>query len=494
MSKLQRPRTQAESPSVGSLPPATTSKSSLRPGLQASGNGHPGERQNTDPPPRRSTKDSTHYTSTVTVNRSQGSSPESEFERIHKDELDGQNVPTNDASSPPTTDPGQHAEVQKPESRPSRSATSSKPVTSTAVKSQSEDQKHDPSTPHTAPSSTDANDRGSGRTEMAQKNHHAISYSEKSKCGPEGATPAPEPPVDDNISSRATEREPSSAPIDPTQVGRAEVADAQTQEGRSNDRGATVMRHPSSSSYASRHPIGGFASGLATLLGGRPALLVEIPRDELRQLQKEVKEGRQYRKDYENLRNEYNRVVGDARAQARYFQGVQYENQRLKERVGSLEHELKSVTKRYEDVKSLSDTRGKELVGAQVFLSKADSLSISDVTQKVNTLNQEIYQAAASLGDSIVRSKEKTSEEDSKQDVDHSKILLGPSLAKILCTAAGKVDESVHPFLVQVTLQAFLVHFCTKKIDQWAPQELPADQFLRTVYHEIRSSSTCKLS
>ena len=229
-------------------------------------------------------------------------------------------------------------------------------------------------------------------------------------------------------------------------------------------------------------------------LGGRPAPLVEILRDEPRQLQKEAKQGRHYRKEYENLRNEYNRVVRDVRAQARYFQGVQYENQRLKERVGSLEHELKSVTKRYKEVKSLLDTRGKELIGAQVFLSKADSLSISDVTQKINALNQEIYQAAVFLGDSILRSKEKTSEEDLKRDVDHSKILLGPSLAKILHTTAEKADEYVHPFLVQVTLQAFLVHFCTKKIDQWTPQELPADQFLRTVYHEIRSSSTCMLS
>jgi len=228
------------------------------------------------------------------------------------------------------------------------------------------------------------------------------------------------------------------------------------------------MRHSSSSSRPSRY-IGGFASGLTSFLV-RQSAPVEIPKP------KEAKQGRQYRKDFESLRNDYNRLL--------------VENQHFKERVGSLEHELKSVTKKYEEVKSLSDTRGKELVGTRVFLSKANSLSISDVTQKIHTLNQEIYQAAASLADSIVRSKENLSEEDSKQYVGHSKTLLGPSLAQILYMAAGKSQEPVHPFLVQVTLQAFLINFCKKKIDQWTEVESSTDQFLHTLYHEIRSSST----
>jgi len=264
------------------------------------------------------------------------------------------------------------------------------------------------------------------------------------------------------------------------------VAEAQTPEVHSGDRGATLVRHPSSSSPPSRY-IGGFASGPTTLLGGRSALLVEIPKDELRRLRKEAKEGYLYRKEFENLRSDYGRLVVDARAQTRFLQSVQYENRRLKERVGSLEHELKSVTKRCKDVKLLSDER----VGTQVFLSKADSLSISDVTQKIHTLNQEIYQAAASLTDSIVRSKENLSEEDSKQYVDHSKTLLGPSLAQILHTAAGKSDEPLNLFLVQATLQAFLINFCKKKIDQWTEVESSTDQFLHTLYHEIRSSSMC---
>jgi len=243
--------------------------------------------------------------------------------------------------------------------------------------------------------------------------------------------------------------------VDLTQVCRVEsqVAGTQTPEAHIDGRDATVM--------------------------------VEISEDE--HLQKRAMDGSQYRKEFESLRNDFNRLAGEARAQ---FRDTQYEIQCLKERVGSLEYELKGVTKKYEEVKSLSESRGKERVGSQVFLSKAaDPLSISDVTQKIDTLNQEIYQAAASLADSIVRSKKNVA---SKEDVDHSKTLLGPSLVQILQETPGKSDKPVHPLLVQVTLQASFVQFCKKKIDQWTELESSTDQFLHTLYHEIRSSSTCK--
>ncbi|KIJ99901.1 hypothetical protein K443DRAFT_679582 [Laccaria amethystina LaAM-08-1] len=40
----------------------------------------------------------------------------------------------------------------------------------------------------------------------------------------------------------------------------------------------------------------------------------------------------------------------------------------------SLAHELEAVKVQFADVKTLSEVRGKELKGAQVFLTKADTL------------------------------------------------------------------------------------------------------------------------
>ena len=43
-----------------------------------------------------------------------------------------------------------------------------------------------------------------------------------------------------------------------------------------------------------------------------------------------------------------------------------------------LQDELNTVHQQLEDAEHLSEVRGKELVGAQVFLTKADTISISE--------------------------------------------------------------------------------------------------------------------
>ena len=63
--------------------------------------------------------------------------------------------------------------------------------------------------------------------------------------------------------------------------------------------------------------------------------------------------------------------------------------------MGALQNELTIVHQQLEDAEHLSEVRGKVLVGAQVFLTKADTISISEVGEKVTALNEDIFQAAA---------------------------------------------------------------------------------------------------
>jgi hypothetical protein len=65
-----------------------------------------------------------------------------------------------------------------------------------------------------------------------------------------------------------------------------------------------------------------------------------------------------------------------------------------------------------QEYKNISEIRGKELISAQVFLRKADLLSISDVKDKVNALNDENFQASASLGDALVHFKYELAKEE----------------------------------------------------------------------------------
>jgi len=153
--------------------------------------------------------------------------------------------------------------------------------------------------------------------------------------------------------------------------------------------------------------------------------------------------------------------------------------------------EVRGVTKRYEEAKSLSETRGKELLGAQVFLTKADALSMSELIQKVEGLNDEIYQAAASLGEHIVQKKAEPSEQAQHSSDDKSVVtaLLGSPLCKVLRSCAKQTEEGINPLLVQITLQAFFVIFCIHRIGSWSPANLGFDAALGELYEKIWSSS-----
>lgn len=74
---------------------------------------------------------------------------------------------------------------------------------------------------------------------------------------------------------------------------------------------------------------------------------------------------------------------------------------RLLEENRSLKDELEDVKAQLADAKSFLEAKRKELKGAQVFLNPADTLSTTDVVQRVITLNEEIFQAAALLGEML---------------------------------------------------------------------------------------------
>ncbi|KAF9524958.1 hypothetical protein CPB83DRAFT_860290 [Crepidotus variabilis] len=209
------------------------------------------------------------------------------------------------------------------------------------------------------------------------------------------------------------------------------------------------------------------------------------------------------REDYKSLQDEYRRTERTLEKYAIELQKTQHqlktwynnaresqhETHRLHDQVQGLEHELMNVLKKYDDAKSLSDTRGKELVGAQVFLNKADSLSVSDLVQKVNGLNEEIFQAAASLGEALHFSKHDITEEDLQKRADYTCGLIGQPLVQLVHGEAQKPEGVANPLLVQITIQVCLTAFCAVKIQTWAAGERAIDHYLKTLYSEIRAST-----
>ena len=126
--------------------------------------------------------------------------------------------------------------------------------------------------------------------------------------------------------------------------------------------------------------LGGIANALA--LGMRPPTAKEA---------KLEKDNHRLKEENKVLREEYYNVQMAARKYHHDAFRFHHENQRLTETLEAMSLEIKGVTKRYEEAKSLAETRLKRVLAAQVFVtSEADSQSISDLIHKVESLKDEI--------------------------------------------------------------------------------------------------------
>ena len=152
------------------------------------------------------------------------------------------------------------------------------------------------------------------------------------------------------------------------------------------------------------------------------------------------------------------------------------------------------VHQQLEDAKNLSQVRGKELFGGQVFLTKAATLSISKVGEKVTALNEENFQAAATLGEALIHEiymgrSFRVSETDLYAlATAESKEMVGEKLTNTLIAQSWISEPEVNPLLVQVVLQIFMVKFCVSKIQSYNPGDSPIKIFLAALYSEIRST------
>lgn len=156
----------------------------------------------------------------------------------------------------------------------------------------------------------------------------------------------------------------------------------------------------------------------------------------------------------------------------------------------ALQTELRKVKRALDDSLRLSAARGKELVGSQVFLSKANLLSVSELKQKMACLNDENFQAAAWLAEFLVRREGEWTSDVKMQAAysDHTGILGKPMLHTL--TTLTNLKEAAPTLLVQLILQIFLTWFCCAKIERWQDNNEMTNSFLRDMYRKIRCAGT----
>ena len=167
---------------------------------------------------------------------------------------------------------------------------------------------------------------------------------------------------------------------------------------------------------------------------------------------------------------------------------LQHENQRFKDSISGFQNELNIVHQQLEDAKT--EVRGKELFGAHAHSTEADILSISEVGEKVTALNEEIFQAAATLGETLIYKRYEVLVSQTELDaaVAESRGMVGEKLTNTLIAQSRKPEPEVNPLLVQVVFQIFMVKFCVSKIQSWYPGDSAVGGILAAIYSDIRST------
>ena len=185
----------------------------------------------------------------------------------------------------------------------------------------------------------------------------------------------------------------------------------------------------------------------------------------------------------ENYDRELKKRTGDL---SRDIGHLQHECQRSKDSINSLQNDLKNIHQELEDGKTVSEVRKKRLSGAQL-----DTLSLSEVGKKVTALNEEIFQAAAELGEILAHKRHHDELSQKKLFAAAAAVsqeMVGEKMTNLLITQSQKLEPEVNPLLVQIVLQIFMVKFCVSKIQSWYPGDSVVGGFLSAIYSEIRST------
>jgi hypothetical protein len=211
-------------------------------------------------------------------------------------------------------------------------------------------------------------------------------------------------------------------------------------------------------------------------------------------LDREKEELQRTKARLQQLELEFRRVKRENATLHRNCFELDSENRRSKDTIRSLQCEITLTGREIQLYKELSEIRRRELVGAQVFSSKADLLAISDVKDQVNALNGESFQASASLGESLVHFKYELAKAEWEAAFAQVCRTVSEPLARALVEETQKPEPEVNPLMVQVVLEMYLVSFCSSKIDSWSPGIGDTSDFLASIYTEIRQSASQFLS
>ncbi|KAJ2926516.1 hypothetical protein H1R20_g10574, partial [Candolleomyces eurysporus] len=176
-----------------------------------------------------------------------------------------------------------------------------------------------------------------------------------------------------------------------------------------------------------------------------------------------------YQELYQQERLEHRKTSDKAQRLEMEFDAATNHIRTLNRELKVARNELTAVTKRLTDAVTLLDIKKKsEGESEQPFLTKADTLSVNDVVQKVNALNEEIFQIAAYLGEMLiygVLAPDTDRQEHRRMAIqaayEWSVNTLGETLTNVLAQESmNEPKEESNTLLVQIVMQIALTNWC----------------------------------
>ncbi|KAF6748626.1 hypothetical protein DFP72DRAFT_915732 [Ephemerocybe angulata] len=172
------------------------------------------------------------------------------------------------------------------------------------------------------------------------------------------------------------------------------------------------------------------------------------------------------------------------------------ENATLQAQLSALQSELSMRAEQLERVqtdlrktKALLASRSTELNAAQAFVTTADSVSVAEVIQLVERLNDDVYQIAAAMGNAALDAHGTPSAP--QQDVEAAQKMVvsrwGESVVARLC--ADVQGEAESTLLFESLVQHALVDLCAGILRSIALGHPEAEKYMRGVWDSIRKST-----
>lgn len=172
----------------------------------------------------------------------------------------------------------------------------------------------------------------------------------------------------------------------------------------------------------------------------------------------------------------------------------QEHNEMLKEQSRTLERgnlllqtESSRIRAQNSQILAMLGLRSLEQPGSDSLAARQDLVSDAEVAKMLETLNSEIFEAAAYIADSFEFDPEPFHTSEFKEACTRVNKILGPTMMQNLTSIRHDED----PLIVQIACQASMVDSMRRIIASWCFDGSKVEQFLPELYGKIRAAGEC---